>query len=175
MEESLLNVTCNWRHCTLEYRIRGLDGSQEMSRQAMFKRYLIAAEEVVDWKPVYELLGNLAREKDAPNFTNYQARYDEKTANILLKVKKNMEISLKEAGVITKVLQNQYMLQLLMENYLTCLEKAKPSLKSDRTVNNEEEIGLLEMSAIFTEMMLTDRDCTALKTICEILTEWRNA
>lgn len=175
MEESLLNVTCNWRHCTLEYRIRRVDGSQDMSRQAMLKRYLIAAEEVADWKPVHELLGNLTREKDAPNFTNYQARYDEKTANILLKVKEKMETSLKEAGVITKVLQNQYMLQLLMENYLTYLKKAKLSLKSDRTGNNEEEIGLPEMSAIFTEMMLTDRDCEALKNIRSILVDWRNA
>lgn len=171
--ERILNITCNWRHCTLEYLIKTSDSSQDMSRQALLKRYLKAAEGIDDWNPAHTCLMDLKKEKDAPEFTNFQAKYDEQTSEVLSDVRSKMERSLKQAGIITKVLQNQYMVQLLMVNYLEFLKKQKVTLKADRMV--DEKIDLPEMSAIFTEMILTDRECEELKKIRKILVNWRNA
>lgn len=171
--ESLLNTKCNPKHCTLEYAIKREDPTCEMSRADMFKRFVLEADKVTDWMVPFTQLGEVKLDKDAPQFTNYQAKYDEETAEKLANVRKRMQESLQDAGVITKVLQTQFMLQLLMVNYLNSLKKAKLTIKADKTV--AEEISLPEMSAIFTEMMLSDRECEALKGIRKILVDWRNA
>ncbi|MDY4097937.1 MAG: hypothetical protein SOY47_14690 [Lachnospiraceae bacterium] len=171
--ESILNTTCNQKHCTLEYLIKQGDSAQDMSRAGMFKRFVLKAEGIEDWMSKYTLLSDLKLEKDAPQFTNYQAKYDSETREKLAQIKKRMQKSLLEGGVITKVLQTQFMLQLLMVNYLEYLRETKISLKADKLV--AEEIDLPEMAAIFAEMMLTDREGDSLKEIQRILVNWRNA
>lgn len=172
IKESILNTKCNPKHCTLEYKIKKEDPTFEMSRADLLKRFVQEGEKVEDWMVPYSWLGEIELDEDAPQFTNWQAKYDEETARKLVDVKKNMQQSLQTGGVITKVLQTQFMLQLLMVNYLESVKKAKLRIKSDNTV--AEEIGLPEMSAIFTEMMLSDRDCESLKEIRTILLKWRN-
>lgn len=169
----MLNVKCNSKHCTLEYLTKQFDTSQDVSRSGIFKRAVMAAETVENWMDVYNLLSNLKIEESAPKFTNWQAAYDEDTANILARVKQSMQKQLKASGVITRVLQTQFMLQLLMANYLEHLKQEKLSIKADKMLN--EEITIPEISAVFTEMILTDKDCEALKEIRKILVEWRNA
>lgn len=171
--ENLLNTTCNSKHCSLEKWIKEEDPAQDKTRAGYFKRAVLVAETVDDWVPVATLLSDLKIDKDAPQFTNFQAKYDAHTRNSLDAIKEKMQKSLIE-GNIVKRLQTQYMLQLLMFNYLEHIRSNKLTIKADKMVD-EEEIDLPEMSALFTEMMLTDRDCESLKKLRRILVDWRNA
>ena len=170
--ENLLNTTCNSKHCSLEKWIKDEDPAQDKSRAGYFKRAVFVAETVDDWVPMATLLSDLKLDKDAPHFTNFQAKYDSETRQALDKVKEKMQKSLIDGRIIKRVLQTQYMLQLLMINYLEHIRANKLTIKADKQV--DEEISLPEMSAIFTEMMLTDKDCDALKEIRRILVDWRN-
>ena len=172
-EEGFFSSKSNPKHCDLEAKIKSIDQNQDKSRSALLARFASAAEGVTDWMPYYYLLGDVEHVDDAPQFNSWQAHYDSDTDKKLKTIRQNMERSLKEGGVITKVLQTQFMLQLLMINYLECLKKSILTIKADKQV--DEEIGLPEMAAIFTEMILTDRDNEALKEIRKILVEWRNA
>jgi hypothetical protein len=172
-EENILNTKCNWKHCALEAEIKRIDPNQDKTRPALLKRFLDAADKKTDWMSLYYLLGDVKHDVDVPQFNSWQAKYDAETGEKLNAVRQSMEKSLKEGGVITKLLQTQYMLQLLMINYREALKKDILSIKADRQV--DEEIGLPEMSAIFTEMMLSDKNCEALQEIRRILVEWRNA
>ncbi len=173
-EEGLLfSSKCNPKHCDVEFDIKTLDQNPEKSRSALLERFTAAAESITDWMPTYYLLSNIEHHENAPQFDSWQARYSAETGRKLQTIRQSMEKSLKEGGVITRVLQKQFMLQLLMVNYLESLKKDILTIKSNKMVN--EDISLPEMSAIFTEMMLTDRDCDALKEIRRILVDWRNA
>ncbi len=173
-EEGLFSSKCNPRHCDVEFDIKKLDRNPEKSRSALLERFTAAAESITDWMPSYHLLLNIEHHEDAPQFDSWQAKYSAETGEKLQIIRRNMESSLKEGGVITRVLQTQFMLQLLMVNYLESLKKDILAIKADKMVD-EEKITLPEMSAIFTEMMLTDKDCDALKEIRRILVDWRNA
>ena len=72
-----------------------------------------------------------------------------------------------------KVLQTQYLLQLLQANYLEVLKQALVSIKSDGV--REAEVDLPEMAKIFTEMMLMDKESEKLVQIRKILVDWRNS
>ena len=171
-EEGVLNTKCNPRHCDLEAEIKRLDPNQDKTRPALLKRFLDAGEQRTDWMPVYYLLADVVHNDDVPQFNSWQAKYDAETGKQLKAVRRNMEKSLKSGGVITKVLQTQFMLQLLMINYRESLKRDILSFKAEKMV--DEEINLSEMAAIFTEMILTDRECDELKEIRRILVEWRN-
>lgn len=171
--ENLLNTTCNSKHCSLEKWIKEEDPAQDKSRAGYFKRAVFVAETVDNWVTMATLLSDLKLDKDAPQFTNFQAKYDSETRQALDKVKEKMQKSLIDGKIIKRVLQTQYMLQLLMINYLEHIRANKLTIKADKQV--DEKISIPEMSAIFTEMMLTDRDCDALKEIRRILVDWRNA
>lgn len=163
----LINITCTWRHCTLEYLIKKFDASQDMSRTAVFEREVKAAKDFEDWNSILPLLSppKLVKIEEAPVFTNLQAKYSEETEEILNKVRNQMLYDLKKTGL--KVLQSQYMVLLLQANYLESLKKEKLSI-------NQENIDIPEMAKIFCEMMLTDKDCDELQKIQVILINWRN-
>ena len=171
--EYLLNTTCNPKHCSLEKWIKEEDPAQDKSRAGYFKRAVLVAETVDDWVPIATLLSDLKLDKDAPQFTNFQAKYDSETREALDVIKVKMQKSLIAGNIIKRVLQTQYMLQLLMINYLEHIRANKLTIKADKMV--DDGIDLPEMSALFTEMMLTDRNCDALKEIRRILVDWRNA
>lgn len=169
--ENLLNIKSNWKHSTFEYLIKKLDSSQDLSRSAVFEREVKAARGVKNWRKVQATLADLHREEDAPIVTSFQAKYDNETAKILEEVKKDI---LEQLSDTLKVLQTQYMVQLLQANYLEVLKREKVSLKADKFVD-ETDIDLPEMAKIFTEMMLKDKECSELKQIRKILVDWRNA
>ena len=169
MNEHILNTKSNGKHCTLEALIKKEDPSQDMSRAAMFERFVVTAEPVKDWSAAATMLSSIKSDNKVAQFTNYQAKYSDETADLLSTIKENMIKSLIDAGIITKVLQTQFMLQLLMANYLDHLKQEKLKLKSEIT----EDISLPEMSKIFTEMLLTDKDCSALQEIRAILVNWK--
>lgn len=171
--ENLLNTTCNAKHCSLEKWIKEEDPAQDKSRAGYFKRAVLVAENVDDWVPMAILLSDLKIDKAAPQFTNFQAKYDSQTHKALDAIKEKMQKSLIEGKIIKRTLQTQYMLQLLMISYLEHIRANKLTIKADKMVD-EEEIDLPKISALLTEMMLTDRDCEALKEIRRILVDWRN-
>lgn len=169
MSGLLLNVKCNWKHAVQEYEIKRLDSSQDMSRAAVFSRMVDSAQNITTWKEIQAQLGNLKRDEEVPSFTSFQARYDETTATKLEQVKKDI---LEQIDTL-KVLQTQYLLQLLQANYLEGLKRALVSIKTDVAVD-EAEVDLPEMARIFTEMMLTDKNSEELRQIRTILVDWRN-
>lgn len=171
--ENLLNTTCNSKHCSLEKWIKEEDPAQDKSRAGYFKRAVLVAEPVDDWVPMATLLSDLKLDKDAPQFTNFQAKYDSETREALDVIKEKMQKSLIKGNIIKRVLQTQYMLQLLMINYLEHTRANKLTIKADKMV--DDEIDLPEMAALFTEMILTDRECEALKQIRRIMVDWRNS
>ena len=169
MKELLFNVKCNWKHAAQEYEIKKLDPAQDMSRSAVFVRMVDAAQNISNWKEIQALLSNVKKNEKMPIVTSFQAHYDEITEAKLEHVKKDI------LGQIDnlKILQTQYLLQLLQANYLKALKKALVSIKSDGV--GEAEIDLPEMAKIFTEMILKDKDCDELVMIRKILVEWRNS
>lgn len=166
----LFNIKSNWKHSTQEYLIKKLDASQDMSRSAVFERAVNVAVNVKDWNSIQILLSGLARNVEAPVFTNFQAKYGEETEEILIDVRDKMLEDLKKSGL--KVLQSQYMLLLLQANYIKKLKEEKLSI-IDETQVDEENVNLPELVKIFCEMMLSDKDCQDSKTIKKILLEWR--
>ena len=170
-EECFFSSKCGPRHCDAELEIRRRDHNPEKSRSALFERFVSAAESVTDFMPVYNLLADLEHHTDAPQFDSWQAKYSEETDEKLKTIRQNMETSLKNGGVITRVLQTQFMLLMLMVNYLDTLKKDALTIKADKMV--DEEISLPQMSAILTEMMLTDKDGDELKEIMEVMIKWK--
>lgn len=169
-KDKLINIKTNWKHSTLEYLIKKMDASQDMSRSAVFEREVKAAENV-DWRSIQTSLSELVKNEDAPIFTNLQAKYGEETEEKLSEVRHKMLHDLKETGL--KVLQSQYMVLLLQANYLETLKKEKLTIIAEIQIA-EENVDMPEMAKIFCEMMLSDKDCEEMKAIRKILVEWRN-
>lgn len=167
--ENLLNIKSNWKHSTLEYLIKRDDPSQDMSRSAVFEREVRAAQGVTNWREIQLYLSEIKREEEAPIFTSLQAKYTDEIATILEEVKGNILDQLKPI----KILQSQYMVQLLQLNYLHKLKKEKIMLKSDKIDDNN--VDLPEMARIFTQLILTDKDSQELEEIRNILVNWRNS
>ena len=113
--KNMINIKSNWKHASLEYQIKKLDTSQDVSRSAILIREIKAAENVTDWKEIRGLLLKVERLDVAPTFSNLQAKYDDESAETLERVKRQILVDLSED---LKVLQTQYLVQLLMANYL---------------------------------------------------------
>lgn len=172
-KERLLNIKANKKHSILEYLIKKHDPSQDMSRAAVFEREVKAADTVTDWKLIRPLLSNLEENdevKDAPSFSNLQAKYSEETEKILNQVRQKILKDLQ--GPDFKILQTQYMVLLLQANYLEILKNEKLIIKSDN-MPVETDMDMPEMTKTLCEMMLTDRDCKELREIRNILIDWR--
>lgn len=172
MEEIVknLNIKCNIKHWTLENMIKRIDSSVEMTRSNLFSRYIDEAADITDWVTVYRSLTQLQLDQSAAQFSNYQCKYSNETEVKYLKVLQNMQESLINAKIITKVLQTQFALQLIMQNYLLKITKAKAMVKDSDDV---EKISLPNMAATLTEMMLVNPDCDEIRQINNILLDWR--
>lgn len=168
--ENLLNIKSNWKHNTLEYLIKQNDPSQDMSRAAVFEREVRAAQGVNNWKEISVLLLYMVKEDDAPIFTGLQAKYTDEIASILEEVKKNILDQLSDS---IKILQTQYMVQLLQMNYLQKLKRSKVSLQPEHI--DVDDVDIPEMMKIITQIILTEKNSQSLKDIRTILVEWRNS
>ncbi len=163
-----INIKVNWRHVSLEYQIRKYDGSQDLSRTALLFRMVEAAVDVEDWNTVKLLLPKIEKLEEAPGFTNFQAKCDSKTFEKLEGIKEKILYDLKDD---IKVLQQQYMLQLLMCNYL---EKLKIEVLNVGEKTSSEEIDAPDMVKILVEMILLDKDSSSINEIKDILVKWKN-
>lgn len=168
--ENFLNIKANWKHNVLEYYIRKTDSSHDMSRGAIFEREVKAAKGVKNWREVQLTLSELQPEDEAPIFTCLQAKYSEETAKLLKDVREEILSQLHDS---IKILQTQYLIQLLQANYLEALKREKLTLTSKKYVD-DNEVNLPMMSGILTQMMLEDKECDELKQIRDILIGWKN-
>lgn len=167
--ENMINIRCNWKHSSLEYQIKQRDTSQDMSKSAVLSRMIRMADKVQDWRPIKEQLSKVEKLEEAPVFTNLQARYDEESAWILERVKSKILLDID--GL--KILQAQYLYQLLQVNYLEELKKEALIVRADQLVE-AEDVNTPEMVKLLVEMILLDKDSDALKKIKTILVDWRN-
>lgn len=88
---------------------------------------------------------------------------------------KNFERKLTEGNEL-KIIQTRLEIELLWFILLTELKKNAVKIEEKNTsVPVSEDITLPELSAIFTEMMLYDKDSDAMKEIRKILVNWRNS
>lgn len=69
-----------------------------------------------------------------------------------------------------KVVQKQYLLQLLLGNYILYLKNQRIKLKFNNIIG--EELSMPDMAKILVEMMLTDSKCKELEQISKILINW---
>ena len=168
-ENTLFNCTCNWKTNTLEFLIKKEETSADTSRNSMLAKYVSAAENIEDWIPVYDLWCNLKPEKGASSFTNFQANCNADTMKKLEDIRTKILKSLKGARNINAV-RTQFLLQIVMMNYYDNLLKSKLVVKDSSAVSGS--IDLPQMAAIFTRMVLTDKDCDELNEIRKILESW---
>lgn len=164
--EKMLNFRCNWRHVSLEYQIKRYDPSQDLSRSAVLVREIQAAEKVKDWKSVRDRIGEVERIKDAPNITNFQAKYNEESAKSLEKVREKILEDLPEL----QILQTRYLVLLLQINYLEELKKAALAVRSEL---QSESVEAPELVKLLVEMILLDKDSEVLQTIRDLLVDWK--
>ena len=172
-EQRLLNVKADWRLHTVEYLVKALDNSQDLSRLAIIQRATDIGVNVTDWLPAYNWLCGLKPESQAPAFATYQVRSDPETARRLEIIRSSMFSSLKKAGLISSRLQTQYMLKLLLINYLLYLQRGKIEVRSDDITENDMTIP--ELAATFAELILTEKDGDTMAALKKILVDWKNS
>ena len=88
---------------------------------------------------------------------------------------KTFESKLTEKNEI-KIIQTRLEIELLW--FILLIELRKDAAKieeTDASASVSEDITLPELSAIFTEMMLYDKDSEEMKEIRKILVNWRNS
>ena len=165
----LISIKTNWRHCALEEAVRKADPVQG-SRTIVFERAVKAARGVKSWKAIMLSLSNLRENKETPVTTSYQVRCDEDTAAMLEDIREDICEQLD-----IKVLQMQFLLQLLYANYLETLRREKIAIRAaEGYIVSEKEIDAPGMGKLFLEMLLTDRNCEEIQQIREILVGWKN-
>lgn len=163
-----LNIKTNIRHSTLEYIIKELGGQSDLSRSSIFEKAVRAAQGI-DWKSIpefiTELLVDYRNRKDIPVFTSYKVKCSEETNELLKGIIKEIMFQLE-----LKVVQKQYLLQLLLGNYILYLKNQRIKLKFNNIIG--EELSMPDMAKILVEMMLTDSKCKELEQISKILINW---
>ena len=172
--EKIVNIKCNGRHATLESEIKKFQAI-DISRADMLKDALNLAKEVKDWYHIYLYLESISipTSKREARYT-FQAKIDEDTEKLMTEISEKMASDLKRQGIISKTLQNQFLLLMLLSNYhLEATKKAISTRRNTEEDISEKELTLPEMASLFTEMMLTDRECVELTKIEKILIDWR--
>lgn len=170
--EHLLNSRSNQKHSRLEELIRRSDPAQEMSRSGIFQRAVRAAVGVQDWPAVQDSLAGLKEQEGGRVVTSFQARYDDATAQLLDEVRGEMLRQLQKAGRL-KVLQTQYMVLLLLANYLRKLKEAQElALKADGMAEGGD-ISHPDIVKFLVEMILQEPECSELTDIRNILLRWK--
>lgn len=164
--EKMLNFRCNWRHVSLEYQIKRYDPSQDLSRSAVLAREIRAAEKVEDWGQIRDRIREVECVKDAPDITNFQAKYNEESAEILERVKKKILEDLPDL----QILQTRYLVMLLQIHYLEELKKAALTVRSEL---QSEDVEAPELVKLLVEMILLDKDSETLQTIRDLLVDWK--
>lgn len=170
----VLNVKCTPKIAYVEMQIKRLDDNvEDKSRAALLKKAIYAATDVENWAVFYRnTVSKIVPTKETPIINGWQARHDDDLAERILEVREKMHKDLTEDGIISKVLQNQLFLLMILANYLELL-KRKAVVEKDEKTDQEADISIPELAYILTQLLITDPDSTAVKEIKAILTSWR--
>lgn len=171
MEENVINIKPNWRHCLLENAIKKRDPSTDMTRSGIFHRALEAAHGVENWSEVAEALPK-NKEPNVHILASMQFKYTDDDAKLLEKICKIMRADLVKNGIIREKLQTQYVIQLLFMNYIRKLDEDRLNVRS--LLLDEKSVDIPELSRIFTKLILSDNEAAELSDIRDILVKWEN-
>lgn len=178
MEETtlLMSIKPNRKHSILERLIKEVDSSQDFSRSSFTCRALEYSVDVGNWIEIKHELDFLKDITDIDIPTSMNIRLDERAVMLLNdKVRPQMEQQLKNAGVIKKVLQNQYMLQLLWLRYLKVVKEKALDVGEEKSTM-ADKITAPDMFKVLAEIVLLNReeDAETIEKMKIILAGWRN-
>lgn len=157
-----LAFRATWKHAVLEYRIKEIDPAQDLSRSAITERAIETAKLVKDWKIIRDKLMKLDRINGLGIPVSMQAKLPDTSSRDIVKLRNAITHDLK---TYIERLQTPYFVQLIWLNYLLFLQQKRKTISEGDYIITEDEIDLPEMSKIFCEMMLTDKECSELKEI----------
>lgn len=158
----------SWKHAVLEYQIKELDTSQDLSRSAITSRAIIEGNKVTDWRKIKEELALVTR-MDIPIPTSMMAKPDEEASELLPKIRNKILDDLK--GELERLL-TPYMIQLLWVNYLKVLKQKALYVGAEK--NDEVDLTGPEMVKKLVQILLLNRDADAqiIEKIKNDLLEW---
>jgi len=168
MENNTLSWKSNWKHAILEYQIKELDTSQDLSRSAITSRAIIEGYKVTDWNKLKEELTLITR-MDIPIPTSMMAKLNEESAKLLPNITNKILDDLK--GELER-LQTPYMIQLLWFNFLKILKQK--ALNVGGKNNDEDDLTGPEMVKRLVQILLLNREADApiIEKMKKELMEW---
>ena len=163
-----LSWKSSWKHAVLEYQIKELDTSQDLSRSAITSRAIYEGLKVIDWTVPKEKLILITR-IDIPIPTSMQAKLDEEASDILPEIRAKI---LDDLNGELERLQTSYMIQLLWINYLEVLKQKALLVGVERA--DKDDLTGPEMVKRLVQILLLNRDADAqiIEKIKNDLLEW---
>lgn len=164
---NLLSWNSNWKHAVLEYQIKELDTSQDLSRSAITSRAIVEGVKVNNWTVPKEKLSLITR-LDIPIPTSMQAKPNEEATKMLPDIRTKILCDLE--GELER-LQTKYMIQLLWVNYLEVLKQNAISVGKK---TGKDDLTGPEMVQRLVQILLLNRDADAqiIEKIKNDLLEW---
>lgn len=162
-----MNIRTHRPHAILMHEIKSLDSHQDLTKTGIFERAIRAARGV-DWRTTPFVIKKLLleyKDLDVPVFTSFKIHYSDETGKLLERIIQEITSQLE-----LKVIQKQYLLQLLLANYILYLRAQQLKPQSDNLV--DEDLSMPDIVKILVEMMLTDSKCKELEQISKILINW---
>lgn len=167
---NVLSWKSNAKHAILEYLIKEIDSSQDLSRSGITNRAIVVAKDTPKekWPEVAEKLPKLPKREDILVPTAMQAKPDNENEESLRKIESNIKNSL---GL--KTLQTQYEIQLLWINYLEWLKIKAMSVGNENY--EREDLSGPDMVKRLVQILLLNResDVPTLEKVKAVLLEWR--
>lgn len=164
----MVNIKANWKHTYIENEIKRTDiALQDNSRAAILERAICAARGVSDWNNVVTILD--ATLKNVPkndSCSSWQAKISEEMEKELNAIRNRI---ITDLGITRP--QTQYIVLILMANYLNTIRNKQIQLPAE---GDSAPLSIPEMAAVFTRMILQDKDAPELSEIAAQLTHWRD-
>ena len=158
----------NIKHATLEYLIKEIDPSQDVSRPGITNRAIVVAKDTKKetWLKVMEELPKLPK-LEIPIPTAMQVKPDDENEEALKKIEDDIKDVL---GL--RILQTQYEIQLLWMNYLDWLKVKAMNVGEEK--NAENDLSGPEMIKRFVQILMLNREIDApiIETIKNALLKW---
>lgn len=166
--KNTLSWKSSWKHAVLEYQIKELDTSQDLSRSAITSRAIVEGAKVNDWTLPKEKL-TLIKRMDIPIPTSMQAKPDEEASEMLPDIRTKILCDLE--GELER-LQTPYMIQLLWVNYLEVLKQKALTVGVEKA--DKDDLTGPEMVKRLVQILLLNRDADAqiIEKIKNDLLEW---
>lgn len=163
-----LSWKSNWKHAVLEYKIKELDTSQDLSRSAITSRAIIEGVKVTDWTVPKEKLALITR-MEIPIPTSMQAKPDVEASKMLPDIRTRIIDAFE--GELER-LQVQYLIQLLWINYLEVLKQKVLIVGVEK--EDKDDLTGPEMVKRLVHILLLNRDADVqiIERIKNKLLEW---